>query len=116
MKPHFRIVEARLLRDWAASERSFVMSTGGGAPCFHHGIETINEYGISIFLDCSVATLLERVKTNTERPLLLTSDEDELRQKLEKMRDARLDCYRKAKLVLENPSVDVLLEKMRLRS
>src|SRR5688572_8772700 len=58
---HFRLVEARLLREWAAGSASFVMATGGGAPCFHKGIETINEYGISIFLDCPVSTLIDRV-------------------------------------------------------
>lgn len=107
---HFRLLEARLLREWAASSHSFVMATGGGAPCFHDGMEVINQYGISIFLDFPVSVLIERVKNNQERPLLLTPNEEELKAKLERMRSERLNCYRKAKIVVENPTIDLLLQ------
>ena len=107
---YFRLLEARLLRGWAASTVPFVMATGGGAPCFHRGIETINEYGISIFLDFPVPVLIERVRKNQERPLLFASDEKELVVKLERMRKERLGCYRKAKIVLENPTLESILE------
>ena len=109
---HFRLVEARLLRDWAASAHSFVMATGGGAPCFHDGMETVNLHGVSIFLDFPIPVLIDRVKKNPERPLLLTSTEVELRERLERMREGRLDCYRKAKIVIENPSIDTLLQSL----
>lgn len=112
---HFRIIEAQLLRDWAAATHSFVMSTGGGAPCFHEGMEIINEHGLSIFLNCSVAELIDRVKRNQERPLLLTSDENELREKLERMLAARIVCYNKAKIIVEHPSLDALLKSLRTR-
>lgn len=106
---YFRLLEARLLREWAASSRAFVMATGGGAPCFHNGMGLINEWGISIFLDFPITVLVERVKNNSERPLLATSDETELREKLERMRDQRLDCYRKAKIIIEKPTLEKVL-------
>lgn len=106
---HFRIIEARLLREWAATTRSFVMSTGGGAPCFHNGMEVINGHGLSIFLNCSVPELIERVKSNQERPLLLTADENELKRKLERMLADRLACYNEAKVILEQPSLHAIL-------
>ncbi|HET9486413.1 MAG TPA: shikimate kinase [Chryseosolibacter sp.] len=109
---YFRLVEARLLRDWAASTHSFVMATGGGTPCFYDGMETINQHGVSIFLDFPVPVLIDRVKRNQERPLLLTSTEVELKERLERMREGRLDCYRKAKIVIENPSIDTLLQSL----
>src|SRR5690606_33146886 len=112
---HFRLVEARLLREWAARPTPFVMATGGGAPCFHQGMQVLNESGLSIFLDCPVSDLLERVKANRERPLLLTSGEDELKEKLERMLASRLACYRQAKIVLERPSLPTLLETLNLR-
>ena len=111
----FRLLEARLLREWAAGTTAFVMSTGGGAPCFHSGMETINEYGISIFLDLPVPLLMERVRKNQERPLLLTADDDELKSRLEHMLAQRLTCYRKAKIVLENPTLERLLESLHAR-
>jgi shikimate kinase len=112
---YFRRVESRLLREWATGEEAFVMATGGGAPCFHEGMEVINRYGTSVFLDCSVDELLERVKRNKERPLLLTSSEDELRAKLERMRELRWDCYRQAKITLEEPSLDDVLSALAVR-
>jgi len=112
---HFRIVEAKILREWATHQRSFVMATGGGAPCFHHGISVINEYGISVFLDCPVEELAERVKRNRERPLLLATDEKELRERLERMRQARLSCYLQAKIVLPQPSLSTVLKSLDIR-
>ena len=46
---HFRQVESKLLKEWSASGKTFIMATGGGAPCNHHGIEVINRSGLSIF-------------------------------------------------------------------
>lgn len=111
----FRIQESRLLRQWASSPISFVMATGGGAPCFHKGMEIINEFGLSVFLDCTLSELMARVKKNQERPLLLTSDENELRTKLELMLQNRILCYRQAKIVLKNPSLQELLKSMNVR-
>lgn len=109
---YFRMVEARLLRELAGTPRSFVMATGGGAPCFHKGMELINEYGLTVFLDCPVSQLIERVKKNQERPLLVTDDEGELRRKLEALRKTRLSCYQQAKIILERPSLPELLKHL----
>lgn len=113
---HFRFIEARLLREWAGGKNRFIMATGGGAPCFLNGIETINEYGISIFLDEPVSVLIDRVKENKERPLLLAADEKALRDKLENMRSQRLACYRKATISVEKPTLEILLKKIKAKS
>jgi shikimate kinase len=105
----FRLIEAKLLREWAAGTTPFVMSTGGGAPCFHHGMEVINSAGLSIFLDCPIPELVSRVKNNKDRPLLVNESEEELRQKLERMRETRLSCYKQAMIVLQNPSLDEVI-------
>lgn len=106
---HFRQVESKLLREWAARRQPFVMSTGGGAPCFYDGMAVINGSGLSVFLDAPVDILFERVKSNRERPLLHTEDEAEIRKRLETMRAERLSCYQQAKITLTDPSLDALL-------
>lgn len=113
---HFRILEARLLREWAGSAQDFVMATGGGAPCFHKGMEALNQYGLTVFLDCPVLTLIERVKKNKERPLLLISDEVQLREKLERLRAERLECYRQSQIILENPTANELLKSVQTKN
>jgi shikimate kinase len=110
---HFRIVEARLLREWVAGSDSFVMATGGGAPCFFGGMDLINQNGISIFLDVPIPKLVHRVKTNRERPLLLSEDEKGIAEKLENIREKRLACYQQAQIIVRDPSLPHLLEKIK---
>jgi len=107
---HFRIVEASLLREWAGSEQSFVMSTGGGAPCHHLGIDVINGSGISVFLNVPVQELVERLKDKNDRPLL-KNGEDLLGQ-LTAMRKVRLPFYQRAHITLQRPDLRELLEKL----
>ena len=109
---YFRLVEARVLREWAAGNKSFIMATGGGAPCFFDGMDAINQSGVSIFLDVPVSELVERVKKNTERPLLLSDDEAQLRKKLTGMLKGRLACYRKSQIILRQPSLADVLKKI----
>lgn len=90
---YFRLLESKLLHTWARSEGTFVMATGGGAPCFHQGINIINKTGTSLFLDIPVDELLARLHTTNNRPLLANTDR---RVKLETLRNSRLPVYQQA--------------------
>ena len=59
---YFREVESALLKKWASSPDPFVMGTGGGAPCFHNGIDIINSSGTSVFLNAPLHALVDRLK------------------------------------------------------
>src|SRR5260221_14675660 len=48
---YFREVESTMLKEFCNSSESFVMSTGGGAPCFHNNMSLMNNSGKTIFLD-----------------------------------------------------------------
>ena len=113
-EPHFRQVESDLLHEWAASGKSFVMATGGGAPCFHQGIKVINETGISIFLDEPIDELVRRTEKKSGRPLLQTADETELRNRLTTIRQNRLPVYQQASIVLQRPDLQGILKALRL--
>lgn len=110
---YFRQVESALLKEWAFSPKNFIMSTGGGAPCFHDGIKVINQTGLSIFLDVPVDQLVERVAEKTNRPLLKTTDKEVLTDTITNMRATRLDCYKQAKISIENPTLTKLLGKIK---
>ncbi len=58
---YFRRVESTLLAEWASDSGSWIMATGGGAPCFFNGIDVINQSGISIFLDETTSVLVARL-------------------------------------------------------
>lgn len=112
---HFRRTESTLLHEWAGSDNNFVMATGGGAPCFYNGISIINQTGLSIFLDVSIELLSERLKAKTDRPLLQQADEQELINKLTALRDKRLPVYQQAKIILQQPSLESMLQAIRLK-
>jgi shikimate kinase len=107
---YFRLVEAETLRELAGSSRDFVLATGGGAPCFYNGMDTINETGFSIFLDVSINELVRRLTNNKDRPLLQTED---IEKKLALLLEARLPVYRKASIIVSNPTVDDILKKLK---
>jgi shikimate kinase len=109
---HFRFVESSLLKKWASTDDSFVMATGGGAPCFLDGIDVINNSGTSVFLNTSISTLAERVKNKPDRPLLSASNEQELVSTLEKTFSARIPVYSEAKIVVDDPTVESVLRKL----
>jgi shikimate kinase len=110
---HFRQVESNLLRQWAGSQRSFVMSTGGGAPCFFKGIDVINQNGISVYLDVPIAELARRVSKKSGRPLLDDSKTtEELEKKLKSIRDKRLWFYDQAHITLTNPTLQNFLKAL----
>jgi shikimate kinase len=110
---YFRKIESQLLQQWAQSEKSFIMATGGGAPCFLHGIEVINQTGFSIFFDVSVEELVNRLDKKTGRPLLQTTEVSQLRDKLTFLLSKRLSCYQRANLILSHPTEKLLLDQIK---
>ena len=109
---HFRRVESRVLREWAGSSQSFVMGTGGGAPCFYNGMDIINSSGISIFLDVAVDEILGRLAAFSNRPLLQAEDDQKKKEKLETLRANRLAIYRQATITLQNPTLQDVQEAL----
>lgn len=72
----FRKVESETLRAWASRADAFIMATGGGAPCFHKGIDIINESGTAIYLDVPANELASRIAAEAHRPLIRDSDRE----------------------------------------
>jgi len=100
---YFRTLESKLLRRFPKLTGHFVLSTGGGAPCFFDNMGFMNEEGRTIFLDVPTETLMKRLIASglDDRPLLKGKSEEELHSFLEsQLRDRRIH-YQKAMAVLE---------------
>lgn len=109
---YFRQIESDTLKLLASSPEDFVLATGGGAPCFHGGIDIINASGTSIFLDVPVEELVARVAKDTSRPLLAATDQQELLLKLNAIRDKRHSYYQKADIVVVGSDIEDVLAKL----
>lgn len=112
---HFRQIESSLLKQWASSQKSFVMATGGGAPCFFKGIDVINQSGISVFLDVPLSEIIKRVSKKQGRPLLQSNDDKKLAEKLKSMREKRLWFYNQAHIVLTDPTTTTLIKALQFK-
>lgn len=112
---HFRQIESQVLREWAGVASDFVMGTGGGAPCFYKGMEIINNSGISVFLDVPIETILRRLASATDRPLLNGNKEFEKEAKLRSLLKERLPIYNRAHFILQDPTLDRLVQALKLK-
>lgn len=100
-EPYFRTLEAAALRKQSEA-KEFVLSTGGGAPCFHENMAFINQTGISIFLDTPVKEIVSRIthEQKRSRPILENVPNEEMERKLEKLLEKRLPFYQQAHITV----------------
>jgi len=113
---YFRLAESKALRDWAAAQQAFVMATGGGAPCFHNGIDVINQTGLSIFLNVPVSELLARTENHAHRPLLNADDRQQKEERLTMLINKRLQYYSQAAITVGSPDFMKVLHAIRIHT
>ncbi len=69
---YFRKLEQQALKKVLNKKKNIVLSLGGGTPCYFNNHEVLNsENNISVYLKASIDTLLQRLKSSSNRPLLL---------------------------------------------
>ncbi|MCC5930293.1 MAG: shikimate kinase [Cyclobacteriaceae bacterium] len=110
---YFRELESRLLKELSNSHSSFIMATGGGAPCFHDNMAYMNTKGITIFLDVSPPEIVKRLseKGLSKRPLLKDVGPENLVKELEIKLQRRLPYYSQAKIHV-NKAPDYIMEHL----
>ena len=97
-EPAFRIIESRLLKEVLERDLNIVVASGGGAPCFHNGMENINSRSTSIYLKLSLDSLkLNLATTEKSRPLLAGVEDDNLKHLL----GARSEVYESAHTIIK---------------
>lgn len=78
---YFRRKENECLQELLQYENDFVLSLGGGTPCYANNMQLINESttSISIYLQAKVGTIVDRLKNEKEqRPLVANLNENDL--------------------------------------
>jgi shikimate kinase len=79
---YFRKLEHQILANLIQNEESFILSLGGGTPCYANNHEFLKaDNVISIYLNASVETLYERLlHSNSERPLIANKNPEEMKE------------------------------------
>lgn len=97
----FRKIEAKVL-DEIADFEDVVISTGGGAPCFHDNMRRMNEAGTSIYLKTAPGLLAKRLNAcKHSRPLIKNKTNEELKRFVEESLAKREPYYSLAQIVLD---------------
>jgi len=114
---YFRKAEHTLLKELVASTDQFVLSLGGGTPCYANNHELLNGEGIiSVYLKASVAELYQRLGRNRfRRPLIAAMADDELKEFIAKHLFERSFFYNKASntIVVDGQSADDVVSEIR---
>lgn len=113
---YFRKLEHQLFLQQMESNLSFIISTGGGTPCYFNNHELLQrEDCISIYLKASVETLFHRLKNSREgRPLLAGLNDDELNEFIAKHLFERSYFYHQAQniVVVDDKSPEMIVAEI----
>ena len=104
-EPYYRKEEAKMLRLFA-EKKQYILSCGGGTPCFNNNMEWMNKQGITIWIDVPIEILAERLlKEKEKRPLLKDIKEDGIKDFLKIKSEERWPFYSKAKYRLQGEKI-----------
>ena len=112
---YFRLREKEILHILTESHTTFVMSCGGGAPCYFNNIEYMNQAGTTVWINASVDTLFKRLLIEKDqRPLLKGLSDDSLKTFIKKKFSDRKIYYEQADLIIEGEDItlDHFIEKV----
>lgn len=104
-EPAFRKMEADYLDRLSISDQKLILSTGGGMPLLEENARRMKKVGKVIYLKASADTIYQRVKEDTDRPLLQTGDRKKTIEELLAKRDPLYS--RAADIIIETDDLDL---------
>ena len=105
---YFRALETAVLNDLLQTNTDFVLSLGGGSPCFNNNMEFINSIGTSIYLKYNAGILTSRLlAAKQERPLIAGKNAEELKQFVDDLLTQRESFYLQSKFIVEGATISV---------
>ena len=103
----FRELETLYLGKVLDGIEGFILSTGGGTPCFNDNMDLINEKAISVYLEVSLEEILKRLSSDKigKRPMFAGLGEGEAILKLKSLLAARESYYLQSKIKLSGDDI-----------
>lgn len=76
-EPHFRTLEAKYIRELSDG---YIVATGGGALVNDETAAFARKSGLTVYINASFETCYERIKGDTNRPLVMNNTTEKLRE------------------------------------
>lgn len=103
----FRNRERNMLLEVMEME-NVVISVGGGTPCFFDNMDLMNGAGHTVYLQCDVDTLVERIRRSQgKRPIVANKTLGELKEFVVEHLAKREGFYKRAQYVLKSDDCDL---------
>jgi shikimate kinase len=103
---YFRYQEKEALERIAAEQDGFILSCGGGTPCFFNNIEFMKKNGKVIWLNTSTDVLKQRLlRERKSRPLIREVDESDLERYIVRKLSERRMYYQQSDVTVNEESV-----------
>jgi len=104
---HFRKIEHIYLNELLNSDDKFILSLGGGTPCYAGNIDAIlnADKSVSLYLQTSIKVLVERlIEGKTKRPLIANLSDDQINEFVAKHLFERRFYYEQAHKTIKTDS------------
>ena len=116
---YFRKIEHKYLKQFIKENESFVLSLGGGTPCYAGNLDLIlnDKNNLSFYLRGSISTLFKRLTENKfKRPLINDLSDNQLTEYIAKHLFERGIFYDKAtyKISIDDKEVQEIVTEIRI--
>ncbi len=112
---YFRQKESFWLRELSEGD-DFLISCGGGVPCFQDNMDVMNERGTTIWLNPELPVIVDRLKRKkAKRPLIADLPDDEILAFVEKKLAERQPFYQQAQITIaetDNVTLDTFTKRL----
>lgn len=105
---YFRYQEKEVLEQIIQEQDSFILSCGGGTPCFFNNIEIMKKGGKVVWLNTAIDVLKERLlKERMTRPLIREIGDSELKRYIVRKLSERRMYYEQADVMVNEESISL---------
>ena len=116
---YFRKKEYLYLKEILSSQNNFILSTGGGTPCYGDNMNTIvTATDNNFYLKVSLPNLVERLsKEKSKRPLIKNTSDDDLQEFIGKHLFERSFYYNQSKNVItcDGKSPQIIVDEIKAK-
>jgi shikimate kinase len=113
---YFRLKETEYLTELLNSEDHFVLSVGGGTPCYANNVQLIVENSQSFYLKTSIDVLYNRLKkVRKSRPLIANLNLEKLKEFIAKHLFERSSYYEQAmdSIITDDKNFSEIVEEIK---